>query len=160
MKTHWLKNPNKNYLGHWDIPETGELVATIMSAGWEDVKNPTNNKIENKRVIRFEGNLKPLICNQTNAKSIIKSTGIRFMEDATGHTITMYVDKIYNRLEKQEVDCIRIRNENQFTHEKINSLYNQKKSLIPEKLADRAAEIINNKEVASYPKLSKELKKL
>ena len=40
MKTHWLQSPNKNYLGHWDLPEGKDLILTIESAQWEEVKNP------------------------------------------------------------------------------------------------------------------------
>jgi len=39
--THWLQNPNKNYLGHWDLPNGQDFVLTIASAQWEIVKDPT-----------------------------------------------------------------------------------------------------------------------
>jgi hypothetical protein len=37
-KTHWLQTPNKNYLGHWDLPNGKDIIVTISSAGWEDLK--------------------------------------------------------------------------------------------------------------------------
>ena len=52
-KTHWLQSPNKNYLGHWDLPEKEDLILTIESAKWEEVKNPIINVSESKRVIRL-----------------------------------------------------------------------------------------------------------
>ena len=52
-KTHWLSSPNKNYLGHWDLPENKDLILTIKSGGYEMVKNPTNGKTTEKKVVHF-----------------------------------------------------------------------------------------------------------
>lgn len=109
-KTHWLQSPNKNYLGHWDLPESEDLVLTIESAQWEEVKNPIINQSEAKRVIRFKEDVKPLICNQTNAQSIVNSTGVKFMEDSQGCQIALYISQIKDRKTKDMIDCIRIRN--------------------------------------------------
>ena len=38
IKTHWLYSPNKNYLGHQDLPNGEDVVLTIASANWETVK--------------------------------------------------------------------------------------------------------------------------
>lgn len=111
-KTHWLQSPNKNYLGHWDLPENGKMILTIESAQWEEVKDPITNKVDSKRVIRWkEKGVKPFICNQTNAQSISRSTGIKFMEDSKGAKIELYVSSIKDKKTKEEVDCIRIKNE-------------------------------------------------
>lgn len=109
MKTHWLQSPNKNYLGHWDLPENQDLIVTIESAKWEEVKNPIINKSEAKRVIRFKEDVKPFICNQGNAQSIIKSTGVKYMEDSQGQKIQLYVGSHFDRINKENIDCIRIR---------------------------------------------------
>ena len=109
MKTHWLQSPNKNYLGHWDLPEENDLILTIESAQWEEVKNPIIKKSEAKRVIRFKEKVKPLICNQGNAQSIIKSTGVKYMEDSKGQKIQLYIGKHFDRVSKEDVDCVRIR---------------------------------------------------
>ena len=109
-KTHWLQNPNKNYLGHWDLPDKIDLTLTIESAKWEDVKNPVNNSTESKRVVRFKEKYKPLICNQTNAESILMSTGVKFMEDSIGLKIQLYVGIHKDRRTKSDIDCVRIRN--------------------------------------------------
>lgn len=108
-KTHWLQNPNKNYLGHWDLPDGKDMILTIESAQWEKVKNPVINTEEAKRVIRFKEDVKPMICNQTNAQSIIKATGVKFMEDSTGKKIQLYVSTIKDNKSKEDIDCIRIR---------------------------------------------------
>lgn len=108
-KTHWLQNPNKNYLGHWDLPESDDLVLTIESAQWEEVKNPVINVSEAKRVVRFKEDIKPLICNQTNAQSILKATGKKFMEDSVGSKIRLYVSSIQDKKTKEDIDCVRVR---------------------------------------------------
>ncbi len=110
-KTHWLQSPNKNYLGHWDLPNGEDMIVTIKSAKWEEVKNPIINTSEAKRVVRFEEkDIKPFICNQTNAQSILKSIGIKFMEDSVGSKIQLFVGLHKDNRTKEDIDCIRVRN--------------------------------------------------
>ena len=106
-KTHWLQNPNKNYLGHWDLPENEDLILTIETAQWEVVENPVQRTKEQKRVIRFKEKFKPLICNETNAWAILKATWIRYMEDMDWKRIALYASK--TKVMRDEVDCVRIR---------------------------------------------------
>jgi len=122
-KTHWLQNPNKNYLGHWDLPNGEDVILTIISAQWEEVKNPIVNSSESKRVIRFaEKNdwIKPFICNEINADTICKSTGEKFMEDCAGKKIKLGVGKA--KVKREEVDCLRVRlvSQNLLTSGKIS----------------------------------------
>ena len=107
-KTHWLQNPNKNYLGHWDLPNGNPIILTIKSAKWEEVKNPIINVSEAKRVIRFEeSNIKPFICNETNAQSIMRSTKKDYLEDSCGMKIKLYQSKVNFRGDM--IDCLRIK---------------------------------------------------
>lgn len=107
-KTHWLQNPNKNYLGHQDLPNGDDLIVTIASANWEEVKDPTRNTKEDKRVVRFQEKwIKPFICNETNAEMIMKVTGARFMEDSSWKKVQLYVAQ--TKMRKEMVDCLRIR---------------------------------------------------
>lgn len=109
-KTHWLQNPNKNYLGHWDLPNGEDVILTIKSAAWEEVKNPITRTSEAKRVIRFEENaewIKPFICNEVNAQSILKSTGQKFMEDCQSFKIKLGVGR--TKIKGEEIDCLRVR---------------------------------------------------
>lgn len=108
-KTHWLQSPNKNYLGHWDLPEDRDLILTIKSASWEEVKNPIINKSEAKRVIRFFEDVKPFICNQINAQSIVKSTGVKYLEESGGEKIALFISSTKDMRSGEYVDCIRIR---------------------------------------------------
>jgi hypothetical protein len=108
-KTHWLQNPNKNYLGHWDLPSNGDLIVTMKSAQWEEVKNPITGEVKAKRVVRFNEDVKPFICNEINAQSILDSTANKYMEDSIGCEIQLYIGSHYMTTSKQNIDCIRIR---------------------------------------------------
>jgi hypothetical protein len=137
-RTHWLGNPNKNYLGHWDLDEEKITALTIKDAKWEVIKNPKTGEKKEQRVIHFEEDYKPMICNQTNAASIIKSTGIKYMEDSKGLTLYLYVGQ--TRLMGETVDCIRIKNNFEVELEKemnrcksledLKVLYESKKSIL------------------------------
>lgn len=110
QKTHWLQNPNKNYLGHWDLPSGADVILTIQSAEWEEVKNPITRSSEAKRVIRFKETyewLKPFICNEVNAQAILKSTGEKFMEESHGKKIKISVGQ--TKIKGEEVDCLRVK---------------------------------------------------
>tara|TARA_R110002110_G_scaffold63670_2_gene176705 strand:+ start:1043 stop:1534 length:492 start_codon:yes stop_codon:yes gene_type:complete len=160
-KTHWLQSPNKNYLGHWDLPESNEMLVTIESAKWEEVKNPINNKSEVKRVVRFQDKgIKPLICNQTNAQSIVNSTGVRFMEDSKGAVICLFLSSIIDRRTKENVDCIRIKKEASITAEILETLYQLKKDKVNESQKVSIERIIIESEKPSYQKVYTYLNKL
>lgn len=162
-KTHWLKNPNKNFLGHWDLPNGKDLILTIESAKWEFIENPKQRGSDGKpikeerRIIRWkEKGFKPMICNETNAKSIVKSTGVNYLEDSKGSRIKLYVGKYDDRRNKETVDCIRVRSEERMSEEeifkKIVSLYDQLKTSITAEESEAIKRIIDNEETLSYQK--------
>lgn len=71
-----LRQVLKPYLGHWDIPEDGDLVLTIDKVYEEEIKNQHGTEI--KPVMYFqEPNAKPMIINKTNNDSITKVLGKR-----------------------------------------------------------------------------------
>ena len=112
-KTHWLSNQNKNYLGHFDLPNGQDQILTIKSAQWEGVENPRTKVKQDKRVIRFVEDypwVKPFICNETNAKTIYEVSKKPYMEDCTGLKIKIGIDK--TKMKGEEVDCLRIRKVN------------------------------------------------
>ena len=148
--THWLSSPNKNYLGHFDLPECGYLNVTIKSAQWEAVKNPITNTSESKRVIRFHEALKPMICNQTNAQSIYKIGGVKHMEHSDGVKICLYVASIVDRKSKENIDCIRVKAPVMFTKERLQQLFNKKSSSLPDEFRKRLQDILENEKESSY----------
>ena len=106
-KTHWLQNPNKNYLWHWDLPNWEDLILTIASWDWEEVENPKQRTKEIKRVIRFKEDVKPFICNETNANQIMNVLNAKYIEDSVWKKIQLYVSQ--TKMMKQMVDCVRVR---------------------------------------------------
>lgn len=109
--THWLSSPNKNYLGHFDLPEGKDLTLTIDTAAYEIVEHPRLQTKEDLKVIRWiEKDFKPFIVNQGNSQSILEATGETQMEDCHGKKITLYIGKYFDTREKKEIDCLRVRN--------------------------------------------------
>jgi len=155
-KTHWLQNPNKNYLGHWDLPSGQDVILTIKSAGWEEVKNPIINTKEAKRVIRFvEENkwIKPFICNEINAQTILKSIGEKFMEDCLNKRIKIGVGNV--KVKGEAVDCLRVRNIKQADLEptKINDKQIKEIQALIDKTDKSASDICGAYKVESLKEL-------
>lgn len=65
----------KPYLGHWDVPDEGDLVLTIDKIYEDEVKN--QHGTETKPVIYWIEDAKPMILNKTNRDSITKLHGRR-----------------------------------------------------------------------------------
>lgn len=159
-KTHWLQNPNKNYLGHWDLPESGELTVTIESAQWEEVVNPIVNTKEAKRVVRFQEKIKPMICNQTNAQAIVNSTGVRFMEDSKGSKIVLFIATITDKRTKEVIDCIRIKAKAKTSLEDVKAMYKEKQILVPESEVKSVEDVIAKQDGKLYDRVYSYLSKL
>ena len=102
---HWKKFMDKNYLGSWDI-EDKDLVLTIKSVGVESVNNPTGAS-EDKLVMHFVEDYKPMILNSTNCKAIEKATGTPDIDKWAGNKISIFTTKIIAFGE--ETDALRIR---------------------------------------------------
>lgn len=108
---HILWNPNKNFLGHWDIPKGGDLILTIEKISWEDVKNPVTGSTESKRVVRFTEDIKPLICNEENANAIFKVCDTEMIEDYAGKNFKIGLHTISGRWFGEDRDAVRVRDE-------------------------------------------------
>lgn len=94
--SEWLsgdfrKDLNKEYLGHWDLPEGEDLVVTIKGVKMGTVRNQRGS--ENKPILYFEESVKPLILNVINQKNITKALGSPKREDWRGKKITLYEGK-------------------------------------------------------------------
>lgn len=93
MKTHWKKMTDTNYLGSWDIEEGTKLVLKIKEVK-EEMLKPSPQAPEEKCIVAYFENKKPMILNKTNCKAIQKRTGSGFIEDWIGKEITIAVQKI------------------------------------------------------------------
>jgi hypothetical protein len=93
MKTHWKKMTDTNYLGSWDIEEGTKLVLKIKEVK-EEMLKPSPQAPEEKCIVAYFENKKPMILNKTNCKAIQKRTGSGYIEDWIGQDITIAVQKI------------------------------------------------------------------
>ena len=96
MNDEWLtgdyrKDNDKKYLGHWDLDDLHDTVATIAGVKKEEVKNAHGS--ETKQVLYFkEKDLKPLILNKkVNPQAITKALGTPKRELWIGRKIFLYV---------------------------------------------------------------------
>lgn len=88
-----LRQVLKPYLGHWDVPDDGDLVLTIDKIYEEEIRNQHGTEI--KPVMYFkEPDAKPMIVNKTNNDSITKVLGKRTKSNNwSGKKIALYEAK-------------------------------------------------------------------
>lgn len=97
---------DKNFLGSWDLNETGDTVLTIDHVERNEVKNDRGT--EKKMTIHFmERDYKPMICNTTNAKAISHAVGSTKVEDWEKKKIALFRATI--TAFGQTTECIRVR---------------------------------------------------
>ena len=89
---HWKADSNSKYLGAQHLPDGKDIIVKIKDAGKELVYNPKSNTNENKRVLHFEGDVLPMICNETNAARIGKLAGSGYYDDWVGLKIQLYAE--------------------------------------------------------------------
>ena len=107
MPTHWKKLTNPNYIGAYAFEQGEEKTGTIDYVKNESVMN-ADGKSEDCIVCHFkEKNLKPLILNKTNCKTITKLYNTPYIENWAGKKITMYVKQV--KAFGDVTDAVRIR---------------------------------------------------
>ena len=107
-KTHWKKLTNPNYLGAYAFDEGKDMILTVASVGNELVTGDGGRK-EECTICHFVENVKPLILNKTNMKSIQKALGTPYIEEWAGHKIQIYVDPKV-KFGKEITGGLRVRN--------------------------------------------------
>lgn len=93
-KTHWKKYNNPDYLGAYAFQPGEEKTVTIKEVKREMVFNPSGSGKEECTVAHFVEDVKPLILNVTNCKTISKVWGTPYIEDWAGRKITLKVKRI------------------------------------------------------------------
>lgn len=104
--THWKKLTNPDYLGAYALEPGQELILTIKSVSNETVTG-TDGKKETCSVMRFAENVKPMILNATNSKTITKLFKTPYIEKWVGRKIQIYVESV--KAFGEVVDALRIR---------------------------------------------------
>lgn len=105
--THWKKLTNCDYLGAYAFEPGQEMVVTIKSVA-NEVVTGTDGKKETCSVMHFVENVKPLVLNATNSKTITKLLKTPYIEQWSGRKIQLYVQggiKAFGDI----VDAVRVR---------------------------------------------------
>ena len=105
--THWKKLTNPDYLGAYALEPGQDLIVTIKSVA-NEVVTGTDGKKETCSVMHFAENVKPLVLNATNSKTITKLLKTPYIEQWAGRKIQLYVEsgiKAFGDI----VDAIRVR---------------------------------------------------
>ena len=104
--THWKKLTNPDYLGSYALEPGQDLIATIKSVGNEEVTG-SDGKKEICSVMHFVENVKPMILNATNNKTIAKLFKTPYIEEWAGRKIQIYTEKV--KAFGDVVDALRVR---------------------------------------------------
>jgi len=112
-KTHYRKAFNSPYLSAADIVEP--TVLTILRVSLDPdktkkTKDQFNTAYFKEREIRHGEELKPMILNATNSRTIKNLTGSAFIEDWLNVPVTVYVDNAV-RFGRDTVEGLRISTE-------------------------------------------------
>lgn len=105
--THWKKLTNPDYLGAYALEPGQDLVVTIKSVANELVASADGKK-ETCMVMKFVENVKPMVLNATNSKTITKLFKTPYIEEWAGRKIQIYIQtgvKAFGDV----VDALRIR---------------------------------------------------
>ena len=106
-KTHWKKLSNPSYIGSYAFQPGESKNVTITTVTCEMVTGPEGRK-EERSVLHFAGDIKPMILNATNAKTIQKLLRTPYIEEWAGKTITLVVETVSAYGER--VDAVRVKN--------------------------------------------------
>lgn len=104
--THWKQLKNPDYIGAYALQPGEELILTIKSSGLEQIVG-SDGKKQDCIVVHFMEQVKPMILNNTNAKTITKIHGTPYMEQWAGKKIQIFARRI--RAFGEDVDALRIR---------------------------------------------------
>ena len=95
-KTHIQKLRNPNFIGSWDLMDDNGIVKnrifTIKDIKKESVHDGKGGQEDS--TVLYCNELKPMILNSTNIKTLIKILDSPFIEDWTGKKIELTVKKI------------------------------------------------------------------
>ncbi|BAQ84245.1 hypothetical protein [uncultured Mediterranean phage uvMED] len=110
QKTHFRRVYKSDHLSSADLEDYMEnghkLIFKVSHCRQEFGAKVAGKKID-CNVAYFEGNVKPLVLNATNAKTMKQLTGSAFLEDWSNIHIQLYIDKNV-KFAKEVVEGVRI----------------------------------------------------
>jgi hypothetical protein len=91
-KTHWKKAFSSDYIGSQDLEDYKDIILTVKEVRLEQLKG-TKEK-DTKNVAYFVENVKPMILNATNCKSLRKlAGGSNYINDWKNIRVQIYVER-------------------------------------------------------------------
>ncbi len=106
-KTDFRSLYDREYIGHFDLPEGRDVIVTISKVIGGELTNVGGRK-NKKPIIYFENKERGMVCNKTNGKSIMNMYG-PIVEEWKGKRIALYVAMTRSPDGSGDVPCIRIR---------------------------------------------------
>lgn len=97
---------DRNYLGHLDLGGRDVTLTITKVKGGELIA--VGGRKSRKPIVHFSADIKPLICNKTNAKTIAAMYS-NITEEWVGKRITLFTSMTRNPDGGGEVECIRVR---------------------------------------------------
>lgn len=107
MGTDYRSLFDRDFIGHFDLPEGQDLDLTIAEVKGGELTAIGGRKSK-KPIVRFLEPVKPLIANKTNSKTIAALYG-NMVEGWAGKRITLFVSTTRSPDGGADVPCIRIR---------------------------------------------------
>lgn len=106
QKTHWKRLENPNYIGVYAFNPGEQKIVTIKEITREVVHDEKGGEQE-KSIAHFIENVKPMVLNKVNQKTIEKIYKTPYIEDWAGKKIQLFVtrEKAFGEME----DVLRIR---------------------------------------------------
>ena len=110
-KTHFRKVFKSDHLGISDLEdllESGKRLIFTIKEAKQEYGIRVAGSLGDYNIIHFEEDIKPLVVNATNGKTLKKITGSPYLEDWKGFQIELYIDEKVS-LMKEIVGGVRIK---------------------------------------------------
>jgi hypothetical protein len=104
MSRHWKQLVNPKYLGCYSLPDGNDMVITIDHVTKEEVVG--NKGAKQERIVAYIKGNKPMIINNTNAKTISKMY-TPDVDNWAGKQITVYASTA--QFQGETVEALRVR---------------------------------------------------
>lgn len=93
QKTHWKTQFNYKWLGAYSLPDGKDIVLSIREMKREEVVGDAGNK-EQCLIAYFHENVKPMVVNKTNCKTLEKLFKTPMIEEWSGKQIQVGTERV------------------------------------------------------------------
>lgn len=160
-KTHYRAFHPSRYLGHWDLMDENEQFFNKKFTITKVCKEPVvqDDGTEKELSVIHLKDAKPMIVNTGNTAKLSKALGTTYAEEWVGKEIELTTAKAMG-VDKRLTRALRVVvPDKSISGQDLESLLQEAKSNIPEKLYIAAKRVIDNNETDSFERLRKFLNK-